>query len=223
MMSSTPTSCGPNRSGFLGQRIDCAQCHDHPFAHWKQTEFAGLAACYSQLALTPVGIVDRPPQPSDKKMEEPSMMVDLTKKAPVPFGPEWFPEEGAPLSGWPPGSPIHRTSGFDRAIPIGLGADVRASNFHDRPVDDLPDPEDPDTREKTAVLDLLGTDFRAHNCDLRRLIQVIAATDAFRRDSSRNSHLKPARIEEAEQLWAIFPLTACGPEQVIGAMLQSNS
>jgi hypothetical protein len=29
---------------FLGTRIECAQCHDHPFDKWKQTEFYQLAA-----------------------------------------------------------------------------------------------------------------------------------------------------------------------------------
>lgn len=34
---------------FLGVRIDCAQCHDHPFADWKQTDFEGLAAFFARL------------------------------------------------------------------------------------------------------------------------------------------------------------------------------
>jgi len=29
---------------FLGTRIECAQCHDHPFDKWKQTDFYRLAA-----------------------------------------------------------------------------------------------------------------------------------------------------------------------------------
>ncbi|NCA10251.1 DUF1549 domain-containing protein [bacterium] len=29
---------------FLGTQIGCAQCHDHPFDHWKQREFYELAA-----------------------------------------------------------------------------------------------------------------------------------------------------------------------------------
>jgi len=29
---------------FLGTRIECAQCHDHPFDTWKQTDFYHLAA-----------------------------------------------------------------------------------------------------------------------------------------------------------------------------------
>jgi hypothetical protein len=29
---------------FLGTRIECAQCHDHPFDKWKQTDFYHLAA-----------------------------------------------------------------------------------------------------------------------------------------------------------------------------------
>ena len=28
---------------FLGVQIQCAQCHNHPFTHWKQAEYWGLA------------------------------------------------------------------------------------------------------------------------------------------------------------------------------------
>lgn len=31
---------------FLGIRLDCAQCHDHPFQPWKQADFRGLAAYF---------------------------------------------------------------------------------------------------------------------------------------------------------------------------------
>lgn len=31
---------------FLGVRIGCAQCHNHPFAHWKQADFWGIAAFF---------------------------------------------------------------------------------------------------------------------------------------------------------------------------------
>ncbi len=34
---------------MLGVRIECAQCHDHPFTDWKQKDFWGLAAFYSDL------------------------------------------------------------------------------------------------------------------------------------------------------------------------------
>lgn len=33
----------------LGVRIECAQCHDHPFTDWSQRDFWGLAAFYSDL------------------------------------------------------------------------------------------------------------------------------------------------------------------------------
>lgn len=34
---------------FLGIRLSCAQCHDHPFVAWKQREFWGMAAFFSQI------------------------------------------------------------------------------------------------------------------------------------------------------------------------------
>ena len=34
---------------FLGLQIQCAECHDHPFDHWKQRDFWGYAAFFAQL------------------------------------------------------------------------------------------------------------------------------------------------------------------------------
>ncbi len=34
---------------FLGLQIECAECHDHPFDHWKQRDFWGYAAYFAQL------------------------------------------------------------------------------------------------------------------------------------------------------------------------------
>src|SRR5262249_25065800 len=34
---------------FWGVRLGCAECHDHPFASWKQTDFWGTAAFFSRV------------------------------------------------------------------------------------------------------------------------------------------------------------------------------
>ncbi|MEZ6141211.1 MAG: DUF1553 domain-containing protein [Zavarzinella sp.] len=34
---------------FLGLNLDCAQCHNHPFAHWKRTQFWETAAFFTSL------------------------------------------------------------------------------------------------------------------------------------------------------------------------------
>ena len=37
---------------FLGRRLDCAQCHNHPYEQWDQDQFWGLAAFFGQLSRT---------------------------------------------------------------------------------------------------------------------------------------------------------------------------
>ena len=38
---------------FLGVRIECAQCHDHPFDNWKQKDFWGYAAFFAAMERAP--------------------------------------------------------------------------------------------------------------------------------------------------------------------------
>lgn len=239
---------------FLGQRIDCAQCHDHPFDHWKQADFEGLAAYFGQLGLSLAGVVDRRER-SFRVMEGedgPGRGVEPR----VPFAEEWLPNGGSPreqLAAWIT-HPENRR--FDRAIanriwglmfgrPFAASIRIQRAGatpeeiewvWTDRAVDDLPNPDDPRFGAQLEILDLLGRDFRQNNYDLRRLVQVIAASNAFRLDSRHPEletvalpELSPAerdahelRAQHLEARWAVFPLVRLRPEQVIGSMLQAN-
>ena len=34
---------------FLGTRLECAQCHNHPFDHWTQKQFFEMAAFFGNM------------------------------------------------------------------------------------------------------------------------------------------------------------------------------
>lgn len=56
---------------FLGTRIGCAQCHDHPFDRWTRLEFYRLAACTSGVQI-PKG----PPQSDGMRPAEMKKIVE---------------------------------------------------------------------------------------------------------------------------------------------------
>ena len=44
---------------FMGVRIACAQCHNHPFDDWEQTQFYGFAAYFGKTKLVEPRVGDR--------------------------------------------------------------------------------------------------------------------------------------------------------------------
>jgi hypothetical protein len=234
---------GRTARAFLGQRIDCAQCHDHPFAEWKQGQFQGLAALFGQAHSSIVGVEDK-----TKLVFEVEDRKTLKKHAidpAVPFHPEWLPASGSlreRLAVWVT-HPQNRR--FERATVNRVWGLVFGRPLH-HPVDDLPDPPADGHQD---VLDLVGADFRAHGCDLRHMIRVIVASRPFQLDSARDetapavkkvaaaapSKTANKKSEWAENQdagedvaavgddWSIFPMTRLRPEQLIGAILQSTS
>src|SRR5213075_1239029 len=38
---------------FMGMRIQCAQCHNHPFDRWTMNDYYGFAAFFSQIGRKP--------------------------------------------------------------------------------------------------------------------------------------------------------------------------
>ncbi len=204
---------------FLGQRIDCAQCHNHPFADWKQGQFEGLAACYGQTRISAVGVEDDAKR--KYSVEDQVTLKQREVSAGVPFHPEWLPGEGTQrerLAVWVTHTENKR---FDRAIINRVWGLMFGKPWHE-PVDDLPNPKEPG-RDPTDLLDVLGADFREHGCDMKRLIATIASTRAFRLSSEHPAFETGENVEALEQTWAAFPLTRLRPEQVIGAMLQAST
>jgi len=195
---------------FLGARIDCAQCHDHPFQHWKQADFRGLASFFGGVHSDLLGIRDaandyRPP---DRKTREP-----VTVDPKVPFCPELRPGSGSPreqLAAWVVDT---RNPNFARATVNRVWALLFGRPLAE-PVDDLPA-----AGELHPALGLLADDFAASGFDLHRLIRVIAATEVFRLDSA----VAETAATSQDEAWAVFPMTRLRPEQVAGALFQAAS
>ena len=204
---------------FLGQRIDCAQCHNHPFADWKQGQFEGLAACFGQARISAVGVEDDAQR--KYSIEDRLTLKQRDVSASVPFHPEWLPSEGTQrerLASWLTHPDNKR---FDRAAVNRVWGLMFGKPWHE-PVDDLPNPKEPG-RDPTDLLDVLGADFREQGCDLKRLVATIASTRAFRLSSEHPAFESGENVEAVEQTWAAFPLTRLRPEQIIGAMLQAST
>lgn len=219
---------------FLGVRLDCAQCHDHPFAAWKQEQFEGLAACFAAVRISPLGVRDTGPAVLriEPAMAAAGMMpeadgqpampaVAARRVAPqVPFAETWFAGSGSPrhrLAAWLTHDGNRR---FERAVANRCWAIAFGRPWHD-PVDDVPDPaaepgdDDP--------LDVLGRAFRAGGGDLRDTLAAICSTAAFRRASTHADLDDAARAPAVTEAWAAFPLSQLPPGAMIAAMVQAGS
>jgi hypothetical protein len=195
---------------FLGIRVDCAQCHNHPFQKWKQHDFQGLAAFFGQVHQGTVGIYDGP---GEYTVENRKTGAKETVEPDVPFLKELVPSAGTRrerLARW---VTDRQNPYFARATVNRVWALLFGRPLVD-PVDDLGS-----VGEVPPALHLLADDFTAHGYDLQHLVRVIAATEAFGRDSAADHEITEAH----ERTWAAFPLTRLRPEQVAGSLLQAAS
>jgi hypothetical protein len=200
---------------FLGVRLDCAECHDHPFQPWKQADFQGLAAYFGQTKQTFTGIADADGEyvVENRLTGEPQTIAPC-----VPFQAELLPSSGTrreKLAVWV----THRDNrAFGRAAVNRIWAELFGRPLIE-PIDDVQS-----AGQLPPALDILAKDFIEHGYDLRRLIRAIAATEVFRLDSRRESGSPDGEITpEHEAAWAAFPIFRLRPEQVIGGLLQSAS
>jgi hypothetical protein len=200
---------------LLGVRLDCAECHDHPFEAWKQRDFQSLAAFFGGTRQGLRGIRD---VESDYQVEDRRTGETETIRCDVPFARELLPGKGAPrrrLAAWI----THRENrafareAVNRAWALLFGRPLVA------PVDNLPPGS-----SLPAALDILADDFAAHGYNWQRLLRTLASTKAFRLDSKLEGESDdPQSTQQHDASWAVFPLTRLRPEQVVGAILQSAS
>ena len=197
---------------FLASRIDCAECHDHPFQPWKQKDFQGLAAFFAQAQNGLTGMHEEPGEyePVDRKTGKTHVVSPS-----VPFLPELLPKEGnrrQRLARWVTDPKNGR---FSEAAVNRVWALLFGKALVD-PVDDLSSID-----ERPEALSILAEDFKDSGFDLRRLIRLLVSSEVFQRDSAYHDGGEPSETDE--QTWAIFPMTRLRPEQVVGALFQAAS
>ena len=202
---------------FLGQRIDCAQCHDHPFADWTQPQFEGLAAFFGQVEFRAARLQDTRPRPF--VIEDDRTQQTRTVEPQVPFDSQWVPastHRREELASWLT-HPDNRR--FRRAIVNRVWGLVMGRPYFS-PVDDLPDPS---PEGDADVLDVLADDLAEYGDDLRHLVQVLVATRVFGLASTHDELDEEATANRVEEAWAVFPITELGPQQMIRAMQQAST
>ena len=192
---------------LLGMRLECAQCHDHPFAHWKQDQFWQLAGFFA-------GIERQQPDQPFSPLKEVAAKHELTvpdtqRTVSATFldgtTPEWT--EGASarvkLAEWitARSNPL-----FSRALANRLWAHFFGIGLVD-PLDDLDESNLP---SHPALLALLSSEFAAHDFRFEHLIRAITASRAYQltsqttHDSQRDPRrfaAMPVRGLSAEQLF----------------------
>ena len=200
---------------FLGVRLDCVQCHDDFLDDkWEQRDFHRLAAFFAGAEMGLTGLRDNESREYEYRFLGKREAEPVPQS--VPFFEELLPAEGGTrqrVAAWVT-HPDNRA--FARTLVNRTWALLFNRPLHS-PIDDIP-LEGP----FPAGMEELADDLIAHRFDLRRLIRVIAATEAFQRDSRSADGAEPV-TDEQERLFAAFPLTRLRPEQMAGSVLQSSN
>ncbi len=190
---------------FLGIQIQCANCHDHKTDRWKRTQFHQLAAFFPRIAVRPVNTDDkRSFQVVGLDRKRPQALKQANR--PVGDLEHYMPDLKHPESPGTKMEPVYFLTGqrlpdgetdaqrrqtlakwitapsdewFAKAFINRIWAELVGTGFYD-PVDDL-GPDHTCTAPKT--LDYLTHEFIGTKYDIKQLYRIIAATDAYQRES----------------------------------------
>ena len=212
---------------FMGRRLDCAQCHNHPFEAWSQNQFWGLAAFFGRMNIVKFG-------PQDDAYG--SVLYDDPKGVEVAYG-----EKGKSRKTLHPRTKMEvQPTFFDREVlPATKREDLRLelakwmtshpyfaeatvnrmwNHFFSRgivePVDDFLSTNPPTHPD---LLRALAQDFREHGYDLKDLMRKIVSSRTYQLSSQPNetnrddqinySHSIPRALDAEVLLDAISHIT----------------
>lgn len=171
---------------FLGVQLACAECHDHPFAEWKQTEFWGLAAFFSRV---------QKKSKSDFTLREEASDAATPAEIKIPEGGksagEIVPAKflGGAVPDLKGSTPLRNVLAdwvtsdenpyFARTMVNRLWA-----HFFGRGLVDPLDGFQPDfAASHPVVLERLAAEFVASDFDLQHIVRIICNTQAYGRTS----------------------------------------
>ncbi len=172
---------------FMGRRMDCAQCHNHPFENWSQEQFWGLAAFFGRMTSFGGLIVDEPVSRSRQgnvAIGAGKVIHPRTKEEVQPrflngqsLGQDTKTDPRAELARWMTSHPYFAEAAVNRMWSYFFGKGLV------QPVDDFRS-SNPPTHPK--LLKALARDFRERGHDLKRLIRLIVQSRTYQLSSSPN-------------------------------------
>lgn len=170
---------------FLGLRIECAQCHDHPQDDWKRQQFWGYAAFFAGIERIDRNeeFVGQVKEVFDRReLTIPDPEVDRVVQATFLDGssPQWRTRVSSrrELADW---ITSRKNPFFARATVNRLWGHFFGAGFVN-PIDDFSATNAPSHPE---LLDEIAADFAAHDFDLKYLIRAITRTNAYQLSSHK--------------------------------------
>jgi len=195
---------------FLGIQIECAQCHNHPFARWSRDQFWGLAAFF--------GGIERVGQnnfyaPMREVLDRRELAIPNTERVVQAMfldekEPEWKFKTSSrvTLAEWLTAAenPFFAKAGANRMWGYFFGVGIVD------PVDDFNEENKPSHPE---LLDELAHAFADSGFDFKYLIRAICLSEAFQRSSA---FTEPNQHDV--RLYARFSVQGLTPEQLYDSL-----
>ncbi len=212
---------------FLGQQIQCTQCHDHPSNDWKQSDFWGINAFYKGLKRDEVRTADAAGTETVDHYElsdEPSDKFASFERRDARLGIA-FPAflDGRKIS---QGKDVNRREALARFI-ADKGNNDFAKAYVNRtwghyfgrgfvnPVDDFGTHNPPSNPE---LLDKLAQQFKESGYDTKALIRWIMNSDAYNLTSG-----SVKENEKDETLFSHMTLKPMSPEQLFDSLIVATA
>jgi hypothetical protein len=198
---------------FLGVKLECAQCHRHPFAPWSREQFWGLAAFYSGLPQPrPSGKASLPPRPTGREIKIPGTEKVVQARFLDGKEPRWTDgmDPRVTLADWvtTADNPYFARAAVNRLLAYFFGTGLVD------PVDELGE-ENPASHPE--LLDELAREFASHQFDLKFLIRAIVNSQTYQR-TSMVSH--PG--QEDPRRFARMGLRGLSAEQLFDSLAQAT-
>jgi hypothetical protein len=196
---------------FLGVSVECAQCHNHPFADWKKEQFWGMAAFFSGVKSQRLMDFLLPSGDDPDKHEVTIPGTDKVIQARFLDGkePDWKDKTGnrAALAAWitAKDNPYFARAGVNRIWAYFFGAGLV------EPVDEMVGGSS--TASHPELLDLLAKEFADHDFDLKYMIRAITATKAYQLTSAASDKSQDDRTK-----FARMPLRGLTGEQLFDSV-----
>jgi hypothetical protein len=197
---------------FLGIKIECAQCHDHPFAQWTRRQFWETAAFFA--GVPPLDASAARPASSDMRLSLrfrlaiPDQNTTVVARFLDGVEPDCNtrPDPRRLFADWAtaPSNPY-----FARMAANRVWAQLFGIGLVD-PIDDFGPHNKPSHPE---LLDELARAFADNGCDERFLICAITRTAAYQR-TSRADHAS----QEAPRLFACMNVKGLSAEQLFDSL-----